>query len=95
MAMKVTPSVLVDVVNLGDGRMVQGPGGLCLLQKSLAPVGIRCELTGQHLQSHGPVQAGVPGAVHHAHAPFAEGLFDGVVLELLANHRFILYLSMA
>ena len=82
-----TLRLLVEVVDLGDRRVVDRARGLGLLEEARLPIGVLRELGGQDLEGHRAAELRVPGSVDHPHAALAELLLDLVVLEGLPDHR--------
>ena len=68
--------------------MVQGRRGPGLLLEAPQALRVLGELRGQHLDGHLPPQPRVPGPVHLAHAPRAEGGENFVRAEA-AVYRFL------
>ncbi len=80
------PVDLVDVVDLGDGRMGDGRGRAGLEKQPAPPLGVGHQAGGDHLEGDQAVEAGVPGPVDDAHAALAELGLDPVVLEDCSDH---------
>ena len=79
------PAILVDVVDLGDGRMGEGCGGPGFGQKTRPPVGVGHELGSQNLDGHGPTQPRIPGEIDDAHSASADQALDPIVLQRPAD----------
>ena len=69
-----------DVVDVNDIGMVQSGSRLCLLHEAALPFRVGQSFGGEDFQCDEPVQVGVPGLLHHAHAALAE-LFDDLILR--------------
>ena len=52
-----------------------------LVVDETTPIGIGDQLGFQHLECHGPVEAGVASAIHHPHAALAKLLIQTKVIE--------------
>ena len=73
---------LPGVIDRADVRVVQGAGGAGLAAEARQPYGVPGTLLGQELQGDGPVEAVLPGLVHHPHAAAAEQAQDLVAGDL-------------
>ena len=80
------PSVLPDVVDGADVRVIQRGRGARLAPESLQCVRSRGSAIGQELEGDGPPEARVLGAVDDAHAAAAELLEDVIVRDRAADH---------
>src|SRR6185369_8787839 len=85
-----------EVVDRDRVRMRELAGQLDLALESGQGV-VRAALAGgsQELDRGRPAQQGVSGAVHRAHAAFADLLLEGVLTELMRALHFLLELAHA
>ena len=77
---------LLNRVDRDDVGMIELGGGARLALEALPAVGVAGQFAGQHLQRDAPLELGVFGEVHLAHAALAEQFEDPVVTERAANH---------
>jgi hypothetical protein len=70
----------VDVIDLGDGWMRDGRGGLRFEKEAAFADRVRNELGHEDFQGHGALQPGVTGPVNHPHPAPAEQFFDLIML---------------
>ena len=77
---------LVDVVDLGDGRMRDGRGRAGLEEEPAPAFGVGHQAGADHLEGDQAVETGVPGPVDDAHAALAELGLDPVMLEDSPDH---------
>ena len=70
-----------------DARMIERGQGLRLAAESLQAVGVRGHPGGENLEGDLAPQLGVRGAIHLAHAAFAQLGEDAVVAEGPTDHR--------
>jgi len=66
------PRRLFQPVDAADVGMVQRGQHFGFALEACEPVGVGGERLGQHLQRHVPVELGVAGLIHLAHAAFAD-----------------------
>jgi len=76
-----------DVVNRDDSGMVQGAGGLGLLDEPLPPKRIGHPVLRQDLDGDVAIELCVAGQVDNAHAAFAQLRLDPVAAQHPPNHR--------
>ena len=65
----------------GDARMVERGQDLGFKLEPRQPVGVVCEGVRQNLQGHIAAELGIGGAIHLAHAAFADLGGDGIRAE--------------
>jgi len=80
-------TLLADIVNRADSRMVESGGGLGFAAKAFQGLHVLRHVLGKKFQGHRAVQAGVHGFVHHTHSPGAKFFDDAEVGDGLFNHR--------
>ena len=86
--MNVTPSSSSISVDDGDVRMLEGGGGLGLLDEAALAAGIGNELGGKDFERHFAVELHVARAIHDAHAAPADLVRNLIVGERPALHSF-------
>jgi len=77
--------VFADFVDGANVGVIERRGCLCLAPESLERLRIISNIRRQKLESDEPVQNGVLGLVHNAHAATTEFLDDAVVRDGLAE----------
>jgi hypothetical protein len=78
--------VSTDVVDGDDVGMIQGGGGLRLLDEALLSFGVGDLVVRQDLERHHALQAQVAGQVNDTHTAFAELRFDPIVFDAATDH---------
>ena len=78
--------LLVDVVDVDDVGMIEGRGGLGLLDEPALAFGVGDLLGRQDFQGNKAVEVRVAGLVDHSHPALAQLLEDLVVGDTLAEH---------
>ena len=79
---EVDPVGLAQVVKHANVRMVQRGNGLRLALESFSPRGVFSQVMWKYLNRNRPVQTGVYGAVHFAHATCRKRSLESIGAEL-------------
>ena len=77
---------LAGIMNGDDARMIQGAGGLGLVDETLAAFAIGQLVRRQNLDGDGAVELRVEGLVDDAHPALAELGFNQVPVERVTDH---------
>src|SRR5689334_21724627 len=79
-------TLLTDVVNRADVRVIQSGRGASLTAKAFQRLRVSGQFFGQKLQSYKATQPAVFGLINDTHPAAAEPLDDAVVRDGLADH---------
>jgi len=74
-------TVLADLVNRADIRMVESRGGARFGERRRDVIALQC--AGDHLDGHRPLQVRITGAIDGAHATGADAVLDQVAPQSL------------
>ena len=80
-------TLLADVVNRADVRMIQRRCGLGFTPEAFQRLRVVSNIFGQEFKRYKTVEARVLGLVNHTHPAASQSLEDAIVGDVLANQR--------
>jgi hypothetical protein len=77
--------MLIDIIDLGNGRMVDPGGGPRFEEEPFAPRFVPGDLRGEELQGHWALELEVMGSIDHPHPALAEDAVNAVLPQGLTD----------